>query len=63
VVATFGILAACFFTSSPPKIEDLRAVLEVILAPVVGIVGAVTGFYFGSGSATPGGSSGGNRPL
>jgi hypothetical protein len=29
------IRAACFFTSSPPKIEDLWAVLEVILAPVV----------------------------
>ena len=37
----------CF---SSPKVEDLRSVLELIISPVIGIVGAVTGFYFGEKS-------------
>ena len=30
---------------------DLKDALQLLIAPVVGIVGAVTGFYFGSGGA------------
>src|SRR5215469_9174626 len=53
VVASFIVLVILVFKSDPsPSIADLRQLLEVLLAPVVGIVGAVTGFYFGSGSAT-----------
>jgi hypothetical protein len=52
VVASFGMLLVIFLKSDPPPtMTDLRQVLEILLAPVVGIVGAVTGFYFGSGSA------------
>ena len=32
--------------------EELRDVLTLIFAPVVGLVGAVVGFYFGERSAT-----------
>lgn len=29
-------------------IDDTRVVLEILFAPLVGLVGAVTGFYYGS---------------
>jgi hypothetical protein len=29
-------------------IEDMRTLLEILFAPLVGLVGAVTGFYYGS---------------
>ena len=32
------------------KTQDLKMVLELVLTPVVGLVGAVTGFYFGEKS-------------
>jgi len=65
IVASFGILfMICLNTKPPPTTKDLREVLEVMLAPVIGIVGAVTGFYFGAGSAMRGETSGGaNRPM
>ena len=31
-------------------VPDVKALLEVVLAPVVGLVGAVTGFYYGGKS-------------
>ena len=30
------------------EIADVKAIVEVTLTPLVGLVGAVTGFYFGS---------------
>lgn len=59
VIASFIMMfVMAFRAENAVSVNDLRGVLEVLLAPVVGIVGAVTGFYFGSGSAmsrdTPG---------
>ena len=34
----------------PANIDALKALLEIIFAPIVGLVGAVTGFYFGEKS-------------
>jgi hypothetical protein len=55
VAALCGIivLALTFVFVMPvttTNIEALRSVLEIIFAPVVGLVGAVTGFYFGEKS-------------
>ena len=66
VVASFVMLFLLGFRTNPPlTIDELRTVLEVLLAPVVGIVGAVTGFYFGSGSAmrSETSGSGGDQPT
>lgn len=35
------------------ELTALRVLVELILTPLVGLVGAVTGFYFGEKSATP----------
>jgi hypothetical protein len=40
---------------SDPPVDDVLKLAQAVMAPVVGIVGAVTGFYF---SSTSGGSSG-----
>jgi hypothetical protein len=29
------------------EIDNLKAMLEILFAPIIGLVGAVTGFYFG----------------
>lgn len=39
-----------WFTST--TFQDLKSLLEISFAPIVGIAGAVTGFYFGSSGAT-----------
>ena len=38
-------------------LKTIRAVIELVLTPLIGLVGAVTGFYFGEKSASgkPGG--------
>jgi hypothetical protein len=63
VVASFGMLVLLEIRSDPPfTLNDLQQFLQILLAPVVGIVGAVTGFYFGSASAMRGdGSRDGNQ--
>jgi hypothetical protein len=33
------------------EIKTLRAVVEIVMTPLIGLVGAVTGFYFGEKSA------------
>lgn len=38
-------------------LKTIRAVIELVLTPLIGLVGAVTGFYFGEKSAA--GKSGG----
>lgn len=35
----------------PADIDALKALLEIVFAPVVGLVGAATGFYFGEKAA------------
>jgi hypothetical protein len=34
------------------ELKPIRSLGEVLLAPLVGLVGAVTGFYYGEKSAT-----------
>jgi hypothetical protein len=55
VAALCGIIVLAFaFVFVMPvtttNIEALKSVLEIIFAPIVGLVGAVTGFYFGEKS-------------
>jgi hypothetical protein len=38
---------ACIFLVPAANIELLKSVLDIVFAPIVGLVGAVTGFYFG----------------
>jgi hypothetical protein len=44
-------------TPETVELKTIRAVIELVLTPLIGLVGAVTGFYFGekSGSGKPGG--------
>jgi hypothetical protein len=47
------VLAFAFMFIMPlttENIEALKSVLALIFAPIVGLVGAVTGFYFGEKS-------------
>lgn len=47
------LLAFAFIFFSPDastNLDVLKSVLEIIFAPIVGLVGAVTGFYFGERS-------------
>lgn len=39
-----------FVPAANANIDILKSVLEIIFAPIVGLVGAVTGFYFGEKS-------------
>ena len=39
------------FIFGKEDIEAIKAILEIIFAPIVGLVGAVTGFYFGEKQA------------
>jgi hypothetical protein len=41
-------------TPETADLKSIRAIIELVLTPLIGLVGAVTGFYFGSGSAKPG---------
>jgi hypothetical protein len=55
VAALCGIIVLAFaFVFVMPvtatNIEALKSVLEILFAPIVGLVGAVTGFYFGEKS-------------
>jgi hypothetical protein len=53
VSALCGIIVLAFafiFFVPAANVELLKSVLEIIFAPIVGLVGAVTGFYFGEKS-------------
>jgi hypothetical protein len=43
---SFG-LSATSESNLAVKLEDLKALLEIVLSPVVAVVGSVIGFYFG----------------
>jgi cytochrome bd-type quinol oxidase subunit 2 len=43
VIASFASLWLC----GTKNVDDVVKVIEAVISPVVGIVGAVTGFYFG----------------
>jgi hypothetical protein len=39
-----------YLTIYPDKTESLKQVLDILMSPIVGLVGAATGFYFGEKS-------------
>jgi hypothetical protein len=55
-VAVIGVVTAVLCGSSGKcsadtvELKSVRAIVELILTPLVGLVGAVTGFYFGEKS-------------
>ena len=44
-----GVVAVSFFCLwlMPEKFENLKGLLELVFGPIIALVGAVTGFYFG----------------
>lgn len=54
-IGCYNPATAC--TPATIKLETIRAVIELVVPPLIGLVGAVTGFYFGekSVSSKPGG--------
>jgi hypothetical protein len=50
-------LAVFFFRDKDTKPDDVLKIIQAVLAPITGIVGAVTGFYFsasqGHAQSTP----------
>lgn len=50
VLAFIYILISLFIMKSFRDVEALKTILEILFSPVVGLVGAVTGFYFGEKS-------------
>ncbi len=54
-IGCYAPATAC--TPATIKLETIRAVIELVVPPLIGLVGAVTGFYFGekSVSSKPGG--------
>jgi hypothetical protein len=47
VLGSFSILIIKSFSQEGVSIADLKEIVETLIAPVIGVVGAVTGFYFG----------------
>lgn len=44
------VLISLFILKSFRDLDSLKTLLEIVFAPVVGLVGSVTGFYFGEKS-------------
>lgn len=55
VLAGLAIESACYSkdvcTAETIELKTMSKVLELVLTPLIGLVGAVTGFYFGEKSA------------
>lgn len=53
-----GAFGSLFFIEGEPTFEHLKGLLEILLGPLVALVSAATGFYFGAQSGnksnTPG---------
>jgi hypothetical protein len=47
VFAFIYVLISLFILKSFRDLDSLKTLLEILFSPVVGLVGAVTGFYFG----------------
>jgi len=47
VLLSYLVFTLLVFSGTPPTFDNLKDLTEALVAPVVGIVGAVTGFYFG----------------
>lgn len=48
-IAVFSLIFA-MVAATKEREDALKAVLELLFGPIVGLVGAVTGFYFGAKS-------------
>jgi hypothetical protein len=57
LVTIYGCHVKDTCTADTVELKTIRVVIELVLTPLIGLVGAVTGFYFGekSASAKPGG--------
>lgn len=47
VVCAFLLLSIIALGGTGISVADLKDIIETLIAPVAGVVGAVTGFYFG----------------
>ena len=56
VAVTILAVVICSFitlwTFSARSVTDLKVLLDILFAPIIGIFGAVVGFYFGANSAS-----------
>lgn len=52
IVTAYGCHLKESCTPETADLKSIRAVIELVLTPLVGLVGAVTGFYFGEKSAS-----------
>ena len=48
--ASIALCSGTACNASTASLEPVKAVVQLLLTPVVGLVGAVTGFYFGEQS-------------
>ena len=55
VICTFAAMYLVLDTK--PTFEQLKVMIELLLGPLVALVSAATGFYFGAGSIRNNGSS------
>jgi len=54
-VEVLGAMAAARFCKT--DIQNIKDIMELILSPTIGLVGAVVGFYFGSSESASGTSA------
>jgi hypothetical protein len=52
LVTAYGCHARDTCTADTVELKTIRTVIELVLTPLIGLVGAVTGFYFGEKSAS-----------
>ena len=52
--ASIALCSGTACNASTASLEPVKAVVQLLLTPVVGLVGAVTGFYFGEQSGRDG---------
>jgi hypothetical protein len=48
IILSFGMVAY-----NPGRLDAVTAILDAVLGPLVALVGAATGYYFGSREADP----------
>jgi hypothetical protein len=51
VVLSYAVFTLLIFRNPGVSFAELKDLTEILVAPVIGIVGAVTGFYFGEKQA------------
>ena len=53
LLAALAIIAFAMLQFHGAPASDIKALLDVLIGPIVGLVGTVTGFYFGQKSNRP----------